>query len=597
MEVIDPRKKPDGVDYCFELRRSQLECVIDRFKKKFGKGLTAKREAGVEIYFRYRNSELKVTVFNGDEQETIPVTGTKTDVDFRLGYPFIRKFIKGFRECEKLTKQKDTIWEIWRTDDELVITPKNDTAVYNLPALITAENIDVIFEGKTKKEIGWHQIDPKYAGVLGRGFRCMNLYKGDDTANGILINENTMKLIGTEGRFFYTTEPVPVDYDGKHYLYLFDNDIAKFNTLFSLDNDDTVTRIEYGIMLDENGNKTDFAMRIQTEKYPEYRTVYGILASKRYRINVLAKMANEIHPELKVYAYAKLNAKVFNKATGIAVMNKTDDIYTLAPVDENHIKVGNTTIEVDKAINIRGDMIATKFLSKIFTGNVELLITKTIAIWTQDRKEYFMQAYLGNAEIDKYLTAPITLPEQETDTMKKTETKKTVAKKANQETAKAVRKKIAEKCGEKFVSDHVIVMSMPEPKKVKPKAKRKEVKKENKRTPKTENRITDYTGIVLYTDPPKIKEEVKIPTVKAERKLNRTELGECMASNQTMELYRNEELKRYRLAFNRRLTQEERDYLWNHKWTWRREFKCYQWGCTKNGAKECEEVIEYFKNR
>lgn len=270
-----------------------------------------------------------------------------------------------------------------------------------------------------------------------------------------------------------------------------------------------------------------------------------------------------------------------------------------AGIDIITIPVPGSTVNVDFTLQypLINDFIKTFKQCERLTGRNETVwqfwvADDTLIITPQDDAAvYQLQAIVKREIADKYFK------DEETDTMKKTKTKKAVAKKANQETAKAVRKKIAEKCGEKFVSDHVIVMSMPEPKKVKPKAKRKEVKKETKRTPKTENRITDYTGIVLCTDPPKIKEEVKIPTVKAERKLNRTELGECMASNQTMELYRNEELKRYRLAFNRRLTQEERDYLWNHKWTWRREFKCYQWGCTKNGAKECEEVIEYFKNR
>ena len=77
----------------------------------------------------------------------------------------------------------------------------------------------------------------------------------------------------------------------------------------------------------------------------------------------------------------------------------------------------------------------------------------------------------------------------------------------------------------------------------------------------------------------------------------RPDLGEFIQGNKTYELYRNDELKRYRLTFKRHLTKDERDFLWTNKWTWRKEFKCYQWGYTKNGDEAARNAIEYFEKR
>lgn len=77
----------------------------------------------------------------------------------------------------------------------------------------------------------------------------------------------------------------------------------------------------------------------------------------------------------------------------------------------------------------------------------------------------------------------------------------------------------------------------------------------------------------------------------------RPDLGEFIQGNKTYELYRNDELKRYRLTFKRHLTKDERDFLWTNKWTWRKEFKCYQWGFTKNGDEAARNAIEYFEKR
>ena len=77
----------------------------------------------------------------------------------------------------------------------------------------------------------------------------------------------------------------------------------------------------------------------------------------------------------------------------------------------------------------------------------------------------------------------------------------------------------------------------------------------------------------------------------------RPDLGEFIQGNKTYELYRNDELQRYRLTFKRHLTKDERDFLWTNKWTWRKEFKCYQWGFTKNGDEAARNAIEYFEKR
>lgn len=107
--------------------------------------------------------------------------------------------------------------------------------------------------------------------------------------------------------------------------------------------------------------------------------------------------------------------------------------------------------------------------------------------------------------------------------------------------------------------------------------------------------VIDYIGL---DDTPGI--DLSKPTDKKTTlavKCKRPDLGEFIRGNKTYELYRNDELKRYRLAFNKHLTKDERDYLWTNKWTWRKEFKCYQWGYTKNGDKAARNAIEYFETR
>lgn len=75
----------------------------------------------------------------------------------------------------------------------------------------------------------------------------------------------------------------------------------------------------------------------------------------------------------------------------------------------------------------------------------------------------------------------------------------------------------------------------------------------------------------------------------------RPELGECLYKTDAFELYKNDALKRYRLIFRRHLSREERAFLFVNKWTWRREFSCYQWGTTKNGADAVKKTVEFFK--
>ena len=75
----------------------------------------------------------------------------------------------------------------------------------------------------------------------------------------------------------------------------------------------------------------------------------------------------------------------------------------------------------------------------------------------------------------------------------------------------------------------------------------------------------------------------------------RPELGDCLYKTAAFELYKNDALKRYRLIFRRHLSREERAFLFVNKWTWRREFSCYQWGITKNGADAVKKIVEFFK--
>ena len=77
--------------------------------------------------------------------------------------------------------------------------------------------------------------------------------------------------------------------------------------------------------------------------------------------------------------------------------------------------------------------------------------------------------------------------------------------------------------------------------------------------------------------------------------LMRPELGDCLCKTADFELYKNDALKRYRLVFRKHLSREERAFLFVNKWTWRREYKCYQWGLTKNGTDAVKKTVEYFR--
>lgn len=73
------------------------------------------------------------------------------------------------------------------------------------------------------------------------------------------------------------------------------------------------------------------------------------------------------------------------------------------------------------------------------------------------------------------------------------------------------------------------------------------------------------------------------------------ELGELLYGASDFEIYKNEQAKRYRLIFKKRLSYAERSFLFKTGWAWRKEFGCYQWGLTKNGEQAVLATVAQFK--
>lgn len=213
-------------------------------------------------------------------------------------------------------------------------------------------------------------------------------------------------------------------------------------------------------------------------------------------------------------------------------------------------------------------------------------------------------------------TAEETKPEQESEPVTESESTEPTTEPEKEETetptaktddvAKAIHDKVVEQCGKKWTDDHLIIMT-PNMKPTKP-----EPEKEETEMTATDIKPAQETGSFTFsvsTSPTdfecigldyKPSIDLAKPTDKKTPEpveCKRPDLGEFIQGNKTYELYRNDELKRYRLTFKRHLTKDERDYLWTNKWTWRKEFKCYQWGFTKNGDEAARNAIEYFEKR